>query len=212
MVPRSFPLLGSRPPIDLIGFVASMSADPYCWRSQTSISPVVNGPDWHLQQFGYFPHRREGLSDSTLAAKATAERRTSRLRQMNGIEGMRPAEFGHSGTELRRDLVAAVLEGKKTASASLREEYEPYTNEALPQVGEGFVVVDIDERPVAVIETTEVHTVAAGRITLQFARDEGEGFESVADWRAAHESFWSGIEITDDTLVVAERFRLVKLL
>jgi uncharacterized protein YhfF len=54
--------------------------------------------------------------------------------------------------------------------------------------------------------------VPAGQITTQFARDEGEGFESVADWRAAHESFWSGIQITDDTLVVAERFRLVKLL
>ena len=131
---------------------------------------------------------------------------------MNGTEGMRPAEFGHSGTELRRDLVTAVLEGKKIASASLREEYEPYTNESLPEVGERFVVLDSDERPVAVIETTEVRTAPAVQITMQFARDEGEGFESVADWRAAHESFWSGIEITDDTLVVAERFRLVKLL
>ena len=131
---------------------------------------------------------------------------------MNSTEGMRPAEFGHSGTELRRDLVAAVLKGKKTASASLREEYEPYTNESLPEVGECFVVLDIDEHPVAVIETTEVRTVPAGQISTQFARDEGEGFESVADWRAAHESFWSGIKITDDTLVVAERFRLVKLL
>jgi uncharacterized protein YhfF len=136
----------------------------------------------------------------------------SRLRQMNDTEGMRPAQFGHSRTELRRVLVAAVLEGKKTASASLREEYEPNTNESLPEVGECFVVLDIDELPVAVIETTEVHTVPAGQITLQFARDEGEGFESVENWRAAHETFWSGFEITDETLVVAERFRLVKLL
>jgi hypothetical protein len=53
---------------------------------------------------------------------------------MNGIEGMRPAEFDHSGTELRRDLVAAVLEGKKIASASLREEYEPNTDESLSEI------------------------------------------------------------------------------
>jgi len=49
---------------------------------------------------------------------------------MNGTQGMRPAQFDHSRTELRRDLVAEVLEGKKTASASLREEYEPYTNDS----------------------------------------------------------------------------------
>ena len=49
-------------------------------------------------------------------------------------------------------------------------------------------------------------------VDLAFARDEGEGFESVAGWRRAHEEFWSGEEITDDTLVVAERFRLVERL
>ena len=47
---------------------------------------------------------------------------------------------------------------------------------------------------------------------LAFARDEGEGFETVADWRAAHERFWAEREITDDTLIVAERFRLLQRL
>lgn len=27
----------------------------------------------------------------------------------------------------------------------------------------------------------------AGQVDLRFARDEGEGFKSVADWQAAHE-------------------------
>jgi uncharacterized protein YhfF len=49
-------------------------------------------------------------------------------------------------------------------------------------------------------------------IDLQFARDEGEGFETVADWREAHERFWSDRELAEDTLVVAERFRLVERL
>jgi uncharacterized protein YhfF len=74
-----------------------------------------------------------------------------------------------------------------------------------------------------VIETTEIRIVPAGEVDEQFARDEGEGFESVADWRAAHERFWGSTperkaageppwEIDDDTLVVCERFRLVERL
>jgi uncharacterized protein YhfF len=76
---------------------------------------------------------------------------------------------------------------------------------------------------VAVIETTEVRIVSAGDVDEQFARDEGEDFESVADWRAAHERFWGPTpereavgepawEIDDSTLVVCERFRLVERL
>jgi len=43
-----------------------------------------------------------------------------------------------------------------------------------------------------------------------FALDEGEGFEAVADWRRAHERFWADQEIGDDTLIVAERFRVLE--
>jgi uncharacterized protein YhfF len=74
-----------------------------------------------------------------------------------------------------------------------------------------------------VIETTEVRVVPAGEVDEQFARDEGEGFESVADWRAAHERFWGptpdreaagepSLTIGDETLVVCEWFRVVDLL
>ena len=52
----------------------------------------------------------------------------------------------------------------------------------------------------------------AGEVDLQFARDEGEGFESVAEWRAAHERFWSDQQITDKTLIVCERFEVVERL
>ena len=48
-------------------------------------------------------------------------------------------------------------------------------------------------------------------VDLQFARDEGEGFESVEQWREAHERFFEQ-PIRDDTLVVAVRFRLVERL
>jgi uncharacterized protein YhfF len=121
-----------------------------------------------------------------------------------------PFELGYARTELRRKLVDAVLRGDKTATAGLRSDYAPHTDEPLPEVGERFALLDFDDRPVAVVETTEVRIVPAGEIDLEFARDEGEGFETVADWRRAHERFWSDHEIDDDTLIVAERFRLVE--
>ena len=118
-------------------------------------------------------------------------------------------ELGRPRTDLRRRLVDAVLRGDKTATASLRDEYEPHTREPLQEVGESCLLVGWDDEPRAVLETTEVRIVPAGQVDLRFARDEGEGFRSVADWRAAHERFWSGHAITDDTPVVCERFRLM---
>ena len=75
------------------------------------------------------------------------------------------------------------------------------------------------------LEITEVRVLRIADADLQFARDEGEGFESVADWREAHDRFWRSYadeirdylgdpswDVEDDTLFVAERFRLVDLL
>lgn len=121
----------------------------------------------------------------------------------------RRLELGSARTDLRRKLVAAVLSGDKTATTSLRDDYEPHTAEPLPEVGERSLVLGWDDEPLAVVETTEVRVVAAGDVDLRFARDEGEGFKSVADWRAAHERFWSDRTITDETEVVCERFRLM---
>ncbi len=119
-----------------------------------------------------------------------------------------PMELGYARTDLRRRLVDAVLRGEKTATAGLRSDYGP--DDRLPEAGDRSLLLGWDDEPVGVVETTEVRVVRAGEVDVQFARDEGEGFESVADWRAAHERFWAGQAITDDTLVVAERFRLVE--
>jgi len=80
----------------------------------------------------------------------------------------------------------------------------------MPEIGERLVLVGWDDEPLGIVETTDVRVVPAGRVDLDFARDEGEGFVSVAHWRAAHERFWSDRAITDDTLVVCERFRLIE--
>jgi uncharacterized protein YhfF len=126
---------------------------------------------------------------------------------MDGIAAygsLRPFELGFPRTALRRTLVAAVLRG----------EYRPHTEDALPEVAERLLLLGYEDEPLGIVETTDVRIVPAGEVDLAFARDEGEGFTSVAAWRAAHERFWAarGFAITDDTLVVCERFRLVERL
>ncbi|HEX9739097.1 MAG TPA: ASCH domain-containing protein [Candidatus Limnocylindria bacterium] len=137
---------------------------------------------------------------------------------------MRKAEFGFPGTALRRRLVEAILRGEKTATAGLLVDLER-EGEPLATPGERQVVVDVDDRPVAVIELTEVTVHRMVDVDLPFARDEGEGFETVAAWRDAHERFFGSYldeiriglsdpewHLNDDTLVVCERFRIVERL
>lgn len=129
-------------------------------------------------------------------------------------------EFAFPGP-LRDRLVAAILAGTKRSTSSLAR-FSELDGEALPVVGARGVVIDSNGRGVAIIETTGVDVVALRDVPLQHALDEGEGYGSVAEWRAGHLAFWNspevraelgdGVTIDDDTLVVLERFALVTLL
>jgi len=119
-----------------------------------------------------------------------------------------PFELGYPRTELRRQLVDAVLRGEKTATAGLLADYEA-EGEQPNTVGDRCVLLGYDEEQVAVVEVTESKVVPAGEIDMSFARDEGEGFESVEDWRVAHERFF-GQRIGPETPIVAVRFRVVE--
>src|ERR687895_415353 len=72
-----------------------------------------------------------------------------------------PLQLGHARTEVRRELVDAVLRGEKTATAGLRMDHEPHTEEPLPRVGDRCVLLGFDEEPLAVVETTEVRVLRA---------------------------------------------------
>jgi uncharacterized protein YhfF len=135
------------------------------------------------------------------------------------LDDLPPAEFAFPGP-LRDQLVAAILTGAKTSTTGLVLFYER-ENEQLPKVGQLSAVLDSLGRRVAAIEVTEVRVVRFADVDLQHALDEGEGDESVAQWRAGHERFWHSAEVreelgdpeftvNDDTLVVTERFRLVR--
>jgi uncharacterized protein YhfF len=136
----------------------------------------------------------------------------------SGLGALPISEFGFPGP-LRDQLVAAILDGSKTSTTGLVADYE-HEGEALPRVGSRSVVVDSAGRPVAVIEVTGVRVVPLADVDLAHARDEGEGYTTVAEWRAGHEDFWHGEEmraalgdpeftVDDSTLAVLERFRTV---
>lgn len=134
-------------------------------------------------------------------------------------EDLPAAEFAFPGA-LRDQLVAAIVAGGKTTTTGLVAEYEK-EGEPLPEPGLRQVVVDSAGNPVAVIETTSVQVIRLGDVDLAHALGEGEGYASVAEWRAGHERFWHSapmrdalgdpeFTVDDDTLVVAEVFRVVE--
>jgi uncharacterized protein YhfF len=132
-------------------------------------------------------------------------------------EDLPVAEFAFPGP-LRDQLVAAILGGAKTTTSSLLAGYGP--DEPLPSAGLRQAVVDSSGHRVAVIEMTDVRVIRLGDIDLAHALGEGEGYRSVAEWRAGHERFWHSSEVRrelrdpeftvdDDTLVVAQTFSLL---
>jgi uncharacterized protein YhfF len=121
-----------------------------------------------------------------------------------------PFQLGYPRTELRRQLVAAVLAGEKTATSGLWSDYVAEGDD-VPAAGARFVLHDFDDEPAAIVEVTDAKRVPASEIDVAFARDEGEGFGSVEDWRAAHERFFDQ-PIAADTEIVAIRFRVAERL
>jgi uncharacterized protein YhfF len=133
-------------------------------------------------------------------------------------EDLPVAEFAFPGP-LRDQLVAAIVAGDKTTTSGLVAGYE-HEGEPLPHPGLRQMVVDSSGNPVVAIETTAVRVIRLADVDLAHALGEGEGYESVADWRAGHERFWHSADmrgamgdpeftVDDDTRVVAQTFRLI---
>ena len=91
---------------------------------------------------------------------------------------------------LRGELTALALAGIKTTTAGLFAEQQADGDE-LSAPGRREVLLDSDERPVAVIETVDCRVVRLADVGARLGPD---------------------FVIEDDTLVVLQRFRLVELL
>ena len=128
--------------------------------------------------------------------------------QMEGIEYKDAFQFGASADWLA-DLV---VEGKKTATTSGFVFYE-LEKEPIPQAGEYYIVLDGQEKPVAVIQIQSVEVLPMNEVTEEFALAEGEG--DYRFWWDAHEKFFTellkeySIEFSPNMLVVCERFKKI---
>ena len=123
---------------------------------------------------------------------------------------------------LRDELTELALAGTKTTTAGLFVEME-LDGEAVPAPGTLEVLLDSNERPVAVVETVECRVARLADVDDRHAIDEGEGYADARAFRIAHERFWNNyldelrrrlgdptFRIDDDTLVVLQRFRIVE--
>ncbi|ANB57205.1 hypothetical protein GFC29_523 [Anoxybacillus sp. B7M1] len=125
-----------------------------------------------------------------------------------GIEYKDAFQFGASADWLA-DLV---VRGKKTATTSGFVFYE-LEKEAIPKVGEYYIVLNGQEEPVAVIQIQSVEVVPMNEVTEEFALAEGEG--DYRSWWNAHEKFFTkslkeyDMEFSPTMLVVCERFEKV---
>lgn len=121
--------------------------------------------------------------------------------------------FGDS-KEMANELAKLVVEGTKTATASNYKLYE-LENEELPYAGLLNIILDGEENPVAIAETTSVEVVPFDEVTEEHAYLEGEGDRTLAYWREVHEDFFKKEfeEINQGfhhkIPVVCERFKVV---
>lgn len=109
-------------------------------------------------------------------------------------------------------LLRMVLEGRKQVTVS------PYIalameNEPLPQAGDLRMILDSNNEPKCIIETTEVYIKPFHKMTAQDAFDEG--VKSLAMWRKVHENFFKAqaeayqVPWTEDFEILCERFKVV---
>ncbi len=122
-------------------------------------------------------------------------------------------KFGDSST-LADELGNLILKGVKTATCSALWEWEAEGCE-IPKIGSKTIVLDGNDHPLCMIETTEVAIRAFSEVDAQFAFDEGEDDRSLESWRREHWKYFlrvlpkMGKQPTSEMLLVCERFKIV---
>jgi uncharacterized protein YhfF len=121
--------------------------------------------------------------------------------------------FGNT-PEMADDLGALVLEGTKTATASLVWTFED-EGEPLTEVGDYSIILDGAGQPICIIQATAINVVPFDEVGDEQAYLEGEGDRSLRYWREVHWKFFTeecqkiNREPDEGMLVVCETFVLV---
>ncbi len=130
------------------------------------------------------------------------------------LDSLPPPAWAFGATPEQADeLLALVLSGAKTATASALWDYEE-AGEELPTPGTLGIVTDGRGIPHALVITTEVDVVPFDDVSAEHAYLEGEGDRSLATWRAVHQRFFTDHAAHDrgfsqDMPVVLQRFAVL---
>lgn len=120
--------------------------------------------------------------------------------------------YGYT-VELANELAELTVTGVKTATTSAAELYE--LGEPKPYVGEYNIILNGDEQPVCITQTTVVETIPYNLVSAEYAYHEGEGDRSLSYWREVHEKFFKseyaqmGKQFHEKIPCVCEVFKVV---
>ena len=121
--------------------------------------------------------------------------------------------FGNS-EKMAKELAELVILGKKKATASLVE-FNKIHPETAP-IDEGYsIITDFNNNPLCVIQTTEIRHLPFDEVDANFAFDEGEGDQTLEDWRDGHWAYFTkeaaenGLKFNEKSLICCERFKLL---
>ena len=126
------------------------------------------------------------------------------------IDALPLGEYAYPGP-VRDRLVAAILSGAKRSTSSLAEEWIE-DGFGLPGVGDLEAVINSDGVRVCITRNVAVEVRRLADVADSHAVKEGEGFRDAAQWRVAHERFWSqhsSVRLTDDTQIVCVEFEVI---
>jgi uncharacterized protein YhfF len=116
--------------------------------------------------------------------------------------------------EITDSLLALYLAGKKSAGSSVMEDFLA-AGDALPAVGNYWILLDSRGQPGCILKTEKVLTYRFSEVPEAIAIAEGEGDLSLGYWREVHGALWRpylaswNLSRLEEATVITEFFSLV---
>lgn len=107
-----------------------------------------------------------------------------------------------------------VVKGIKQATATSLWWFKK-NKEALPKIGDQYIITNWDGKAKAVIEVTKIEQTPYNKITPEFAKTEGEGDKSLTYWKKVHKAYYSremepyNEKFSEDMIIICEYFKTI---
>lgn len=116
--------------------------------------------------------------------------------------------------ESKNEGAQLIVQGIKTATSALLWEYE-ISGVNPPVLGSLSLVEDGQQKPVCIVETTEIKIQPFSMVSTQFAFDYGEWDRTLESWRKncwdyyIEQCQYFGREVSEEMPLVCERFKVI---